>query len=175
MKTKHDKTSISFSGYLFRRNFKKQDNYLNHINNHKDGLSFVLHEKSFDKTIQIFHKHFKKYFSHHDILNESEDIQSLIQFQLLQYPKCKVNFLIQIEYILKRENNLTLEKETFHIRTSNLIFSNADSSKSLKKIVNNHLFEIFAQEKDMNLPQSGWVSNKIIPLDVNLHKVDLLL
>ena len=38
-----------------------------------------------------------------------------------------------------------------------------------------HLFEIFSKEKDMNLPQSGWVSNKIISIDVNLHKINLLL
>ena len=172
---KHDKVSLSFSCYLCRKNFRKQDKYLRHIDNHKEGLSFVLYKQAFDKTVQIFRKHFQNYFSLNDILNETEDIQSLIRTQLLQYPKYKVNILVQIEYILKGENNLTLEKEIFHIRTSNFVVSKANSRKTLKKTVNNHLFEIFSKEKDMNLPQSGWVSNKIISIDVNLHKINLLL
>ena len=172
---KHDKVSLSFSCYLCRKKFWKQDKYLRHIDNHKEGLSFVLYKQAFDKTVQIFRKHFQNYFSLNDILNETEDIQSLIHTQLLQYPKYKVNILVQIEYILKGENNLTLEKEIFHIRTSNFVVSKAYSRKKLKKTVNNHLFEIFSKEKDMNLPQSGWVSNKIISIDVNLHKINLLL
>ena len=172
---KHDKVSLSFSCYLCRKNFWKQDKYLRHIDNHKEGLSFVLYKQAFDKTVQIFRKHYQNYFSLNDILNETEDIQSLIHTQLLQYPKYKVNILVQIEYILKGENNLTLEKEIFHIRTSNFVVSKANSRKKLKKTVNNHLFEIFSKEKDMNLPQSGWVSNKIISIDVNLHKINLLL
>ena len=165
IKTKHDKVSLSFSCYLCRKNFKEQDKYLKHIDNHKEGLSFVLYKKAFDKAIQIFRKHFKNYFSLNDILNETVEIQSLIQTQLLDYPKYKVNFLLQIEYILKGENNLTIEREIFHIRTSNFVISKTDSSKTLKKIIIKHLFEIFAKEKDMNLPQSGWVSNKIISTD----------
>ena len=175
IKTKHDKVSLSFSCYLCRKNFKEQDKYLRHIDNHKEGLSFVLYKQAFDKTIQIFRKHFQNYFSLNDILNETEDIQSLIQTQFLQYPKYKVNLLVQIEYILKGENNLTLEREIFHIRTSNFVVSKANSSKTLRKIINNHLFEIISKEKDMNLPQSGWVSNKIISIDVNLHKINLVL
>ena len=175
IKTKHDKVSLSFSYYLCRKNFKEQDKYLRHIDNHKEGLSFVLYKQAFDKTIQIFRKHFQNYFSLNDILNETEDIQSLIHTQFLQYPKYKVNLLVQIEYILKGENNLLLEREIFHIRTSNFVVSKANSSKTLRKIINNHLFEIIAKEKDMNLPQSGWVSNKIISIDVNLHKINLLL
>ena len=174
IKTKHDKVSLSFSCYLCRKNFKEQDKYLRHIDNHKEGLSFVLYKQAFDKTIQIFRKHFQ-FFSLNDILNETEDIQSLIHTQFLQYPKYKVNLLVQIEYILKGENNLTLEREIFHIRTSNFVVSKANSSKTLRKIINNHLFEIISKEKDMNLPQSGWVSNKIISIDVNLHKINLVL
>ena len=86
-----------------------------------------------------------------------------------------MNILVQIEYILKGENNLTLEKEIFHIWTSNCVVPKANSIDDLKKIINNHLFEIISKEKDMNLPQSGWVSNKIISIDVNLHKTNLLL
>ena len=155
--------------------FKEQGKYLKHIDNHKEGLSFVLYKKAFDKAVQIFRKHFKKYFSLNDILNETVEIQSLIQAQLLDYPKYKVNFLLQIEYILKGENNITLEREIFHIRTSNFVVSKANSSKTLRKIINNHLFEIISKEKDMNLPQSGWVSNKILSIDVNIHKINLLL
>ena len=162
IKTKHDKVSLSFSCYLCRKNFKEQDKYLRHIDNHKEGLSFVLYKQAFDKTIQIFRKHFQNYFSLNDILNETEDIQSLIHTQFLQYPKYKVNLLVQIEYILKGENNLSLEREIFHIRTSNFVASKANSSKTLRKTINIHLFEIIYEEKDMNSPQSGWVSNKII-------------
>ena len=42
-------------------------------------------------------------------------------------------------------------------------------------MINDHLFEIIEKEKDMNLPQSGWISNKVILIDVNFHKVNLLL
>ena len=111
IKTKHDKVSLSFSCYLCRKIFNEQDKYSRHIDNHKEGLSFVLYKQVFDKTIQIFRKHFQNYFSLNDILNETEDIQSLIHTQFLQYPKYKVNLLVQIEYILKRKNNLTLERE----------------------------------------------------------------
>lgn len=175
IKTKHDNVSLSFSCYLCRKNFIEQEKYLKHIDNHKEGLSFVLYKKAFDKTIQIFRKHFKNYFSLNDILNETNDIQHLIEAQLLQYPKYKLNFLIQMEYILKGENNVTLEREIFNIRTSNFVVSKTTSKKTLRKIINDHLFEILTKEKDMNLPQSGWVSNKIILIDVNLHKINLLI
>ena len=85
------------------KKFKEQDKYLRHIDNHKEGISFVLYKQAFDKTIQIFRKHFQNYFSLNDILNETEDIQSLIHTQFLQYLKYKVNLLVQIEYILKEE------------------------------------------------------------------------
>ena len=175
IKTKHDNVSLSFSCYLCRKNFIEQEKYLKHIDSHKEGLSFVLYKKAFDKTIQIFRKHFKNYFSLNDILNETNDIQHLIEAQLLQYPKYKLNFLIQIEYILKGGNNVTLEREIFNIRTSNFVVSKTTSKKTLRKIINDHLFEILTKEKDMNLPQSGWVSNKIILIDVNLHKMNLLI
>ena len=175
IKTKHDKVSLSFSCYLCRKNFKEQDKYLKHIDNHKEGLSFVLYKKAFDKAVQIFRKHFKNYFSLNDILNETVEIQSLIQAQLLDYPKYKVNFLLQIEYILKGENNITLEKEIFNIRTSNFIISKTSSQKNIIKAIKTHLFETLAKEKDMNLPQSGWISNKIILMDINFYKLNLLL
>ena len=87
IKTKHDNVSLSFSCYLCRKNFIEQEKYLKHIDSHKEGLSFVLYKKAFDKAIQIFRKHFKNYFSLNDILNETNDIQHLIETQLLQYPK----------------------------------------------------------------------------------------
>ena len=175
IKTKHDNVSLSFSCYLCRKNFIEQEKYLKHIDSHKEGLSFVLYKKAFDKTIQIFRKHFKNYFSLNDIVNETNDIQHLIETQLLQYPKYRLNFLIQMEYILKGENNVTLEREIFNIRTSNFVVSKTTSKKTLRKIINDHLFEILGKEKDMNLPQSGWVSNKVISIDVNFHKMNLLL
>ena len=175
IKTKHDNVSLSFSCYLCRKNFIQQEKYLKHIDSHKEGLSFVLYKKAFDKTIQIFRKHFKNYFSLNDIINEINDIQNLIETQLLQYPKYRLNFLIQMEYFLKGENNVTLEREIFNIRTSNFVVSKTTSEKTLRKIINDHLFEILSKEKDMNLPQSGWVSNKVILIDVNFHKMNLLL
>ena len=144
---KHDKVSLSFSCYLCRKNFLKQDEYLRHIDNHKEGLSFVLYKQAFDKTVQIFRKHFQNYFSLNDILNETEDIQSLIHTQLLQYPKYKVNILVQIEYILRGENNLTLEKEIFHIRTSNFVVSKAYSRKTLKKLLTIIYLKYFLKKK----------------------------
>lgn len=80
-----------------------------------------------------------------------------------------------MEYIFKGESNVTLEREIFNIRTSNFIVSNTTSKETLRKIINDHLFEILTKEKDMNLPQSRWVSNKIILIDVNLHKMNLLI
>ena len=86
-----------------------------------------------------------------------------------------MNLLVRIEYILKGENNLTLERDIFHIRTSNFVVSKANSSKTLKKNIDNDLFETFYKEKDMNLPQSGWVFNKKISIGVNLHRINSLL
>ena len=175
IKTKHDNVSLSFSCYLCRKNFRKQEKYLRHIERHKEGLNYILYKSAFDGAVQIFRKHFRNYFSLTDILNESDDIRELIETQLLIYPKYKINFLTQIEYILKGENNITLEREIFNIRTSNFIVSNTSSKNKFKKMINDHLFEIIEKEKDMNLPQSGWISNKIILIDVNFHKVNLLL
>ena len=175
IKTKHHKVSLSFSCYLCRKNFRKQEKYLRHIEHHNEGLNYTLYKKAFDGAVQIFRKHFRNYFSLTDILNESDDIRKLIEAQLLTYPKYKINFLTQIEYILKGEDNITLEREIFNIRTSNFIISNTSSKNKFKKTINDHLFEIIEKEKDMNLPQSGWISNKVILIDVNFHKVNLLL
>ena len=90
-------------------------------------MSYI--KKAFDEAVQIFRKHFKNYFSLNDIFHETEDIQTLLETQLLKYPKYKINFLTQIEYILKGENNITLEKEIFNIRTSNFIISKTRSQK----------------------------------------------
>ena len=139
------------------------------------GLRFVLYKKAFERTIQVFRKHFRNYFSLTDILNEIEDIQKLFESQTLQYPKYKVSILIQVEYILKGIDNVTTEREIFNLRSSNFIISKIFSSRTLKKVINKHLFEIIDKEKNMNLPQNGWISNKIILIDITLHKVNLLL
>ena len=76
---------------------------------------------------------------------------------------------------MKGTDNTVLEKEIFNIRTSNFIISKTVSKRSLRKTITKYLFEIITKEKDMNLPQSGWVSNKIILLDVYFHKMNLLL
>ena len=79
-------------------------------------------------------------------------------------------FLVQVEYILKGNDNSTMEKEIFNIRSSNFIISRIFSKKRMKQLINTHLFEILDKEKDMNLPQSGWTSNKVILIDINLLK-----
>ena len=66
-------------------------------------------------------------------MNELKDIQSLFQAQLLQYPKFKINILIQVEYILKGNDNKTIEKEIFNIRISNFIISKIISKKNYEK------------------------------------------
>ena len=171
IKTKHEHISLDFSCYLCqKKNFKDQDTYLKHIDNHKEGISFVLYKHAFQKSLQIFRKHFKNYFSLTDILNETEDIQKLFEGQLLQYPKYKCSILIQVEYILKGNDNMTMEQEIFNIRSSNFIISRIFSKKRMKKLIYTHLFEILDKEKDMNLPQSGWTSNKVILIDTNLLK-----
>ena len=103
-----------------------------------------MYKKAFDETIQIFREYFRNYFSLNDILNEAGDIKKLIQTLLLKYPKYKINFLTQIEYILKGENNVTLEREIFHIRTSNFIISLSFFIKLIKKEI---LLSLFFDKK----------------------------
>ena len=100
IRSKHNHTDLNFSCYLCRKNFKNQETYLDHIDQHKEGLSFVLYKKAFDNSITINRKKLKDYFALSQIMNDLEDIQSLFQVQLLQYPKLKINILIQVEYIL---------------------------------------------------------------------------
>ena len=69
-------------------------------------LSYI--RKLLIKTIIIYRKKLKDYFALNQIMNELEDIQSLFQAQLLQYPKFKINILIQVEY------KLILIDITFH-------------------------------------------------------------
>ena len=159
----------------FLKNVRNQEKYLRNIERHKKGLNYILYKRAFDGAVQILRKHFRSYFSLTDIRNETDNIRKLIEAQLLIHPKYKINFLTQIENILKGEDNITLEREIFNIRTSNFIISNTTSKNKFKKVINVHLFKIIAKEKDMNLPQSGWISNKIILIDVNFHKVNLLL
>ena len=175
IRSKHDHSDLNFSCYLCRKNFKNQATYLDHIDQHKEGLSFVLYKKAFDKTIIIYRKKLKDYFALNQIMNELEDIQSLFQAQLLQYPKFKINILIQVEYILKGNDNKTIEKEIFNIRSSNFIISKIISKKIMKKVISKHLIEIIEKEKEMNLARSGWISNKLILIDITFHKINLLI
>ena len=174
IRSKHDHSDLNFSCYLCRKNFKNQATYLDHIDQHKEGLSFVLYKKAFDKTIIIYRKKLKDYFALNQIMNELEDIQSLFQAQLLQYPKFKINILIQVEYILKGNDNKTIEKEIFNIRSSNFIISKIISKQIMKKVISKHLLEILDKEKEMNLSRSGWISNKLILIDITFHKINLL-
>ena len=174
IRSKHDHSDLNFSCYLCRKNFKNQETYLDNSDQHKEGLSFVLYKKAFDKTIIIYRKKLKDYFALNQIMNELEDIQSLFQAQLLQYPKFKINILIQVEYILKGNDNKTIEKEIFNIRSSNFIISKIISKKIMKKVISKHLLEILDKEKDMNLSKSGWISNKLILIDITFHKINLL-
>ena len=175
IRSKHDHSDLNFSCYLCRKNFKNQATYLDHIDQHKEGLSFVLYKKAFDKTIIIYRKKLKDYFALNQIMNDLEDIQSLFQARLLQYPKFKINILIQVEYILKGNDNKTIEKEIFNIRSSNFIISKIISKKIMKKVISKHLIEIIEKEKEMNLSRSGWISNKLILIDITFHKINLLI
>ena len=175
IRSKHDHSDLNFSCYLCRKNFKNQATYLDHIDQHKEGLSFVLYKKAFDKTIIIYRKKLKDYFALNQIMNELEDIQSLFQAQLLQYPKFKINILIQVEHILKGNDNKTIEKEIFNIRSSNFIISKIISKQIMKKVISKHLIEIIEKEKEMNLSRSGWISNKLILIDITFHKINLLI
>ena len=175
IRSKHDHSDLNFSCYLCRKNFKNQATYLDHIDQHKEGLSFVLYKKAFDKTIIIYRKKLKDYFALNQIMNELEDIQSLFTVQLLHYPKFKINSLIEVEYILKGNDNKTIEKEIFNIRSSNFIISKIISKQIMKKVISKHLLEILDKEKDMNLSRSGWISNKLILIDITFHKINLLI
>ena len=44
----------------------------------------------------------------------------------------------------------------------------------MKKVISKDLLEILDKEKDMNLSRSGWISNKLILIDINIHKINLL-
>ena len=174
IRSKHDHSDLNFSCYLCRKNFKNQATYLDHIDQHKEGLSFVLYKKAFDKTIIIYRKKLKDYFALNQIMDELEDIQSLFQAQLLQYPKFKINILIQVEYILKGNDNKKIEQEIVNIRSSNFIISKIISKQIMKKVISKHLLEILNKERDMNLSRSGWISNKLILIDITFHKINLL-
>ena len=128
---------MNFSCYLCKKNFKDQENYLRHIDNHKEGLSFVLYKSAFDRAIKIFRKHFKNYFSLNDILNEVNDIRNLFDVQLLEYPKYKCSILIQVEYLLKGTANTVLEKEIFNIGASNFGSSKTFAHKSFRMMIKN--------------------------------------
>ena len=142
---------------------------MKHIDSHKEGLNFVLFKQAFDNTVQIFRKYLKNYFSLTDIFNEIPDIQDFFQKQILEYPKYKVNINVQIEYILKGTDNVISEKELFNLRSSNFIISRALSNSSMGRILNEHISEILKKENEMNLAQSGWVSNKLIFIDLKFH------
>ena len=45
IRSKHDHSDLNFSCYLCRKNFKNQETYLDHIDQHKEGLSFILYKK----------------------------------------------------------------------------------------------------------------------------------
>lgn len=175
IKIKHELVSMDYSCYLCKTNFKNQDIYLNHIAEHKEGLKFVLFKDVFDGALKVFRKYLKNYFTLTDILKEVDDLHSFFQPQLLDYPKYKVNINVQAEYILKGIDNIETEKELFNLRSSNFTISRINSNKSQKQIITDHLFEIIEKEKDLNLPQSGWTSNRLIFMDVALHQVNLLL
>ena len=46
--TKHNNVSLTFSCYLCRKNFRKQEKYLKHIERHKEGLNYILYKRAFD-------------------------------------------------------------------------------------------------------------------------------
>ena len=80
---------------MCKKNFDKQNLYLQHIDSHSEGLNFILFKQAFDNTVQIFRKYMRNYFSLNEIFNEIDDIQKLHENQLLSYPKFKVNINVQ--------------------------------------------------------------------------------
>ena len=74
IRSKHDHSDLNFSCYLCRKNFKNQATYLDHIDQHKEGLSFVLYKKAFDKTIIIYRKKLKDYFDHTFLVNKDDPL-----------------------------------------------------------------------------------------------------
>ena len=176
IKVKHQLSNLKFSCYICKRDYVRQSDYLKHINdNHQSSHHFKLYKEVFD-TLQIFRKHFIDCFSIYCVLNEIDDIKTFLQNYLLTiYPKLKVNFLIVAEYILKGNDNIVSEKELFNLRSSNFNISRVNSNKYLQKIIKKHLFEIIQKEKELNLPGSGWTSNKIIFIDIALYKINLLM
>lgn len=107
-KSKHEHISLDFSCYICKKSFKNQESYLRHIGKHKEGLSFVLFKDAFNSYGHIFRKHLKNYFSLNSIFNEVDDIQNLLQNQVLEYPKFKINIHIEVEYVLKGTDNITV-------------------------------------------------------------------
>ena len=108
-------------------------------------------------------------------MNEIEDIQRLFETQMLQCPKYKVNILVQVEYILKGIDKETTENEIFNLKSSTFSVLKTLSRVSTKKLIHKTLLEILDRENDLNLQQSGWISNKIILMDITFHKLNLLL
>ena len=100
---------------------------------------------------------------------------SLIQKEFLHYPKYKINFNLQDEYILKNEINNTIEIELLICDQQTFQYQFFFSKNKLKRIFVNHFFEIINKENDMKLPQSGWSLNKLIFLDDVFHKINILL
>ena len=57
--TKHEHVKMNFSCDLCRKSFRDPENYMSHIDNRKEHLSFVLYKSAFDSTIKIFRNHVK--------------------------------------------------------------------------------------------------------------------
>ena len=53
------------------------------------------------ERFKFLEKNFNNCFSLNEILNEVSDTKKLIETELLKYPKFKINFLVQAEYLLK--------------------------------------------------------------------------
>ena len=58
IKTKHDNVSLSFSCYLCRKNFRKQEKYLRHIERHKEGINYILYKSAFDGALDFIYLDF---------------------------------------------------------------------------------------------------------------------
>ena len=67
------------------------------------------------------------------------------------------------------KNKIDLAKEIIHEMKQTLGRKGSLNLKDVK-----HLIEIIEKEKEMNLSRSGWISNKLILIDINFHKINLL-
>lgn len=128
---------------LSKKNVKKQEKCLKHIESCKEGLSVLLYKNTFNDEIQIFWKLFEDFFLLNDILNEKDAIRKL-KYQKIQDEFSNPGWIYsnRKKYPAGQENN---------IRSSNFIISKTTSKNECSKIIDDTLLIITFKETDLNL------------------------